>query len=154
VLERAIAARRDLVTEIGERAVASDQPPAETIAELIGSYLDFLAADEHFLALIDRESLAGPGHLYTSPAQLESLRDSVGQLAVQLARGGYRDIDASQLFISCLALCEWPFSHRPLLAGLGLDPRDPAFAAARRRHILALVDAALAAGTLDDMGHC
>lgn len=147
MLDRAIAARRDLVTQIGERAVAANQPPAETIAELIGTYLDFLAADEHFLALIDRESLAGGDHLYTSQAQLESLRDSVAQLAVQLERGGYGDEDPSQLFISCLALCEWPFSHRPLLAGLGLDPRDPEFAAARKRHVLALVTAALAAAT-------
>jgi TetR/AcrR family transcriptional regulator len=142
VLDRAIAARRDLVTQIGERAVAAGQPPAETIAELISTYLDFLAADDHFLALIDRESLSGSGHLYTSGAQLESLRDSVAQLSLQLDRGGYQ-LDPGQLFISCLALCEWPFSHRPLLAGLGVDLGDPVFLATRKRHILELVQAAL-----------
>ncbi len=143
VLDRAIAARRDLVTQIGVRAVAAGQPPAETIAELISTYLDFLAGDDHFLALIDRESLSDSGHLYTSGAQLESLRDSVAQLALQLERGGYGKLDPGQLFISCLALCEWPFSHRPLLAGLGLDLGDPVFLATRKRHILELVRAAL-----------
>lgn len=145
VLDRAIAARRDLVTVIADRAGRANQPPADTIAELISSYLDFLAADRNFLGLVERESLGGGRHLYATEAQVQSLRDSVDQLAVQLDRGGYRDIDPRQLFISCLALCEWPFVHRPLLAGLGLDPRDPEFAATRKRHVLALVRAALQA---------
>ncbi len=144
VLDRAIATRRDLVAEIGERAARANQPPADTIADFVATYLDFLAADRHFLALVDRESLAGGGHLYASEAQLRSLRESVGQLAAQLERGGYDRHDPRQLFISCVALCEWPFAHRPLLAGLGLDPRDPAFIETRKRHILDLIKATLA----------
>lgn len=150
VLDRAVAARRDLVTTISGRAGQANQPPAETIAELISSYLDFLAADRNFLGLVERESLGGGRHLYASAAQLDGLRDSVDELAAQLDRGGYSEIDPRQLFISCLALCEWPFVHRPLLAGLGLDPRDPEFAAARKRHILGLVRATLEAGAAAD----
>jgi AcrR family transcriptional regulator len=143
VLDRAIAARRDLVVAVGERAARAGQPPAETIADMIGGFLDFLAADRHFLPLVDRESLAGGRHLYATDGQLRSLRDSVDRLAALLDRGGYHHVDARQLFISCLALCEWPFAHQPLLAGLGLEATDPGFLAARRRHILALVRAGL-----------
>ncbi len=146
VLDRAIAARRDLVVAVGERAARAGQPPAETIADMIGGFLDFLATDRHFLPLVDRESLAGGRHLYATDPQLRNLRDSVDRLAALLDQAGYGHVDARQLFISCLALCEWPFAHRPLLAGLGLDPTDPDFLAARRRHILALIRAGLEGG--------
>jgi hypothetical protein len=48
--------------------------------------------------------------------------------------------------ISSVGLCEWAFMHRPLVVGLGFDPTDPAFIAERRRHIVALVRAALVHG--------
>ncbi len=86
VLDRVIADRRDLVTAIGERAVQANQPPAETIAELVSTHLDFLAGDRNFLALVDRENLAG---------------------------------------------------------GLGLDSLDAGFLEARKRHVLALIQATL-----------
>ncbi len=143
VLDRAIAARRDLVAEIAQRAVREDQPPTETIADFVATYLDFLAVGPNFLALIDRENLAGGRRLYAAEAQLRSLRESVDLLAGQLRRGGFHHQDPSQLFVTCLALCEWPFAHRPLLAGLGLDPGEPVFLETRKRHILALVAASL-----------
>lgn len=138
VLDRAIAARRELVAALAEQAARTNRPPADTVAEFVGSFLEVLAADPNFLPLVERENLAGR-QLYVSEAQLEGLRRSVDRLAAEMRQGGFRHQDPSHLFISCLALCEWPFAHQPLLAGLGLDPRDPDFLAARKRHILELI---------------
>ena len=146
MLDRAIAQRRDIVEAIGRQAVLADEAPVETILRFIAAHLDSLAADPGFLLLVDRESLSRRPRVYESEAQLQSLRATIEAVAAQLDRGGYDHIDPRQLMISSLGLCEWAFTHRPLVAGLGFDPTDPAFISERKRHIIALVRAALAHG--------
>lgn len=140
VLDRAIATRREVMEAITAEARQADQPPAETIICFVLAYLDFLAGDSHFLRLVDRESLAQRPRVYDSDAQLDDLHQAVERVAAELDRGGYSH-DARQLFISALALCEWPFVHPPLVGGLGYDPVDPAFIRTRKAHVAGFIRA-------------
>ncbi|MGI8558078.1 MAG: TetR/AcrR family transcriptional regulator [Solirubrobacteraceae bacterium] len=146
VLDRAIAARRDRLEMTAVRALSSELSADEGIIEATATYLDTLAKDRNFLRLIDRESL-GERRIYKSEVQLQSLRDGVALIAELLERGGHTDIDARHFFISILGICEWSFSHEPLIAGLGFSADDHAFLAERKRHIAVLVAAALGVQT-------
>lgn len=146
VLDRAIATRREVMETIAEAASELDQPPEDTIIAFVVAYLDFLAGDSNFLRLVDRESLSEQPRVYDSDVQLDSLRRGVDRVGAQLQRAG-QPHDPRQLFITSLALCEWPFVHAPLVGGLGFDPSDPAFIEARKAHIIEVIRAWLRSPT-------
>lgn len=144
VLDRTIAARRERLEASAVRALSGELSADEAIIEATTTYVDTLAADRNFLRLIDRESL-GDHRVYDSEGQLESLHVAVAMIGELLQRGGHTEIDPRHFFISALGLCEWSFSHEPLVTGLGFSAYDPTFVDERKRHISGFVKAVLAA---------
>ena len=139
VLERVFAAELDLVLGAAERAQAADGPAAALVAA-VESFLDFIAARPSFVRLLDREALAGGRALRETAVHAVSMREGLAATAALLAAGPFRPVDPAQVLLDILALCWFPVAHAATFArGLGLDPADPAFAAARKRHVVDLL---------------
>jgi TetR/AcrR family transcriptional regulator len=140
VLERALVAAREVLTEARARAAGAGGAPEALLREGIASYLEFLAARPTFVRLIEWETLSGARFLGTSPAHIGGLRDALALTQEELARGALRPVDPVHLLLSVMGMCWFPYAHADALArSLELDPRAPAFLAARRAHIVDLL---------------
>ena len=139
VLERLFAAELELVLGAAARAQEADGPEAALVAA-IESFFDFLDARPSFVRLLDREALAGGSLLATTAAHRASMGEGLAATAALLANGPFRPLDPAFFLLDILALCWFPIAHAETFArGLGLDPASVAFAAARRRHVVAFV---------------
>lgn len=136
VLSRAFAQAEALVQDAQARATAQGGGVAPLLAELVGSYLDFLSAHPTFIRLVERESLKGGSHLSRNLPHLAAL-----EAGLQAARGQLAPTDdPRQLLLSVMGMCWFPLSQSgTLLPALGLNARDPEFLEARKRHIVSLV---------------
>lgn len=148
VIERVVKDVKDLVGGIRSRATAGGaekRRPEERLAGAVGAYMDFLAARPAFVKLIEREVLDAGRFSGMTPPGIASVSESLGGfgreiLAEGLKRGPFREVDPGQLAISIVALCFFPFAHAGgLLKEIGLDPYDPTFLEARKRHVADLV---------------
>ncbi|MDR7481555.1 MAG: TetR/AcrR family transcriptional regulator [Armatimonadota bacterium] len=140
VLERALTAAREVLTQARARAATAGGAPEALLREAIGSYLAFLAARPTFVRLIEWETLSGARFLGASPAHIGGLREALAVTQEELARGALRSVDPAHLLLSVMGLCWFPFAHADSLTrSLKLDPRTPAFLAARRAHIVDLL---------------
>ncbi len=82
-----------------------------------------------------------------TPPHLAILQDTLAVIAEVLRSGDFRPVEPTQLLVSILALCYFPFAHaNDVLAPLGLDVRDPAFRDALKHHVVALFFHGLRAG--------
>lgn len=128
VLERGRAAARPAF----EAAVTS--PSAEQALEaIVGDLLRFLAHDQNYVLIMQREALA------PRPSLAALLTDeALGEARAGIARAlGQEDPDHFLLELSALAW--FPFAHdRTLVAALGFDARDPAFLRRHRDRIVRL----------------
>ena len=146
VVERMVADIRDFNAETRPRVEvsAAEKNAEEALAFGIEAYIDFLVARPNFVKLVERE-LLDADRLSEDKENLPSLSESLGDpgrsfLAEHYTKNSFRDTNASQLIISIIALCFFPFAHaRGLLKELGLDPRDPAFLVERKRHVVDLL---------------
>src|SRR2546423_8744719 len=95
------------------------------------------------MTLVERESLRRGGVMEGTRVHLSLLRTALGliidELGITAAAG-----DAQQLLLSLLSLCWFPLAHRPLVRDLG-GQLDRQFIEARKRHVVVLLKAALAA---------
>jgi TetR/AcrR family transcriptional regulator len=133
-----------------ERALSlGDLPPAAAMAKLVGFSFDYLAAHPEFIALLNDENGQNARHLGASSrvASMHSplialVRESLRKGA---AEGVFRgDMDALQLYISIAGLAYFYFSNnRTLSAIFGRDLAARRAIAARRRHVIDFVMAAL-----------
>ena len=140
VLERCFAEARQAVLRGRDRALVSQERPEVVLSGVIRDYFDFLAARPTFVRLMEREAL-GDGPPWEGPG----LGVATGQAALaaiveELGFDAGRSEEAAHLLISMVALCWFPLVHADtMINSLGLDARTPAFAEARKRHIVDLI---------------
>lgn len=141
VLERAYAAKR-----AEERSVEVEGlPPAEAMARLVGFNLRYTARHPEFVALLNQENLHQAAYLRRSadvPALYSPIVDALsGVLARGVAARVFRPgVDATQLYISILALGHFYVANRHTLSTIFGAPLDTEVAiAAREEHIVQVV---------------
>jgi AcrR family transcriptional regulator len=140
MLERAFAAARNVLIQAQARASASGGGPDTLLREGIRGYMDFLVARPSFVRLIEWETLSGGRSLGDVPAHIMGLQEALAVAQTELARGVFRPVDPAHMLISIMGLCWFPLAHAAtLLRSLGLDPHDPVFIEARKRHVIDLV---------------
>ena len=140
VLARVFEDSRAVIAESRGRAAAAGGGPEARVAAAVGGFLDFLAARPSFVRLVEREAMAGGELLGERPPHLAFVQEGIAAVADDLASGGFRPVDPVQLLLSFVGMCWFPFAQAEVLArALGTDPRDPAFLAARRRHVVDLL---------------
>ena len=133
-----------------ERALSlGDMPPDEALAKLAGFSFDYLAATPDFIALLNDENGHGGSHVRQS-RELGAMHSPLvaliaATLEAGVAAGSVRDgIDPVQLYISIAALGYFYFSNaRTLSAIFGRDLTKRQHIAARRRHVIEFVSAAI-----------
>jgi len=147
VLERAFAAELEFVGQAQARAAEAGGGPEAELASVVGSFLEFLAERPAFVRLVEREALAGGRLLNATPVHAAALEGGLATARDLIGRGASRPVDPAHLLLDVLALCWFPIAHAETFArGLGLDPADPAFVAARTRHVVDLLLRGLRAG--------
>lgn len=142
VIERAFAARDTVLREAFEplRAWAAADRPTAPLAEVLGAavdaYLGFLTGHPEFVALCERESLAG-GRLASTPHESSAITAALGALR---GRHGLRRFEVTDVVTAFVALCFFPVAHRDtFLPAIGVDPTDSAAAARRRDQVVTVL---------------
>jgi TetR/AcrR family transcriptional regulator len=132
------------------RVLDSDLPPREKIMTYVGTYFDFIASNQVYPKLMQREMMrAREGH---SP-HIEKLVKNyfqpiyarVGELLRQgIAEGEFRKIDPAQFIPSMVAMIIFYFSSAPLVQKIvRFNPLAPERIAERRAAVLDFISAAL-----------
>jgi TetR/AcrR family transcriptional regulator len=145
VLERVYAEIRER-----ERGLSlGDLPPAEAMAKLVAFSFDYLAEHPDFITLLNDENGHRGRHLARSRRMHEMHSPLIALIRRTLkqgaADGAFRDgLDPLQLYISIAGLAYFYFSNnRTLSAIFGRDLAGTRSIAARRRHVVDFVMAAL-----------
>lgn len=140
VLERVYAEIR----EQERRLTLDDLPPRQAMVKLIGFSFDYLATHPDFIALLNDENGHAARHIAASPRMREMHSPLIDQIRRTLRRGAFREVDPLQLYISIAGLAYFYFSNnRTLSAIFDRDLGKAQAIAARRRHVIDLVMAAL-----------
>lgn len=114
-------------------AALSAPSPEHALEAAVGAILDFLAHDQNYVLLMQREALAERPSLAALLAD-EALTDARSAWAHALG-----DDDPEHFFLELSALTWFPFSHdSTVVAALGFDARDPAFLERHRERIVQL----------------
>lgn len=134
VLARVVA-RAEAAMLGAHTRIDSEDDPDSVVATYVGAFLDFLADDEAYLRLIQREALgsASPvASLFGHPVE-----DTLLALAPTAEKAG---TSPERLLLTIIALCWYPFAHEhTLLPALGMEPRDSAFLQEHKQHVVALI---------------
>ena len=143
VLERLIAEREARLEPLAARAVRSFERTGDrrtALEVLISSYIDFLRERPALVRLMGREALDGGRHLAPGPRHSLAVASAIERIAAAAAA------DLDQLMITTVALCFFPFEHNDtMLAAMGRDAMSDEFAAARKRHVVDVLERVLAA---------
>jgi AcrR family transcriptional regulator len=111
--------------------------PEEAVESYVGAFLDFIGREHNFVRLIQREALGDGSRVaefFGRPVD-----DALAALTPAAEIAG---LSPQQLVLDLVALCWYPFAHEhTLLPALGMNPRDPSFLEAQKRHLGALVQA-------------
>ena len=132
------------------RVLDSDLPPREKIMTYVGTYFDFIASNQVYPKLMQREMMrAREGH---SP-HIEKLVKNyfqpiyarVGELLRKgIAEGEFRKIDPAHFIPSVVAMIIFYFSSAPLMQKIvGFNPLAAERIAERRAAVLDFISAAL-----------
>lgn len=134
VLARAVA--RAEAAMLQAHAEIDTQAGAENaVAIYVGAFLDFLAEDEVYLRLIQREALGGASRVATLFGH--PVEDTIAALAPAAEVAG---TSPQRLLLDIYALCWYPFAHEhTLLPALEMSPRDPAFLEEHKQHLVELI---------------
>lgn len=117
-------------------AAASDDELPAALRTAVRAYLEFLHARPTFIAITEREALAGAPLLASVPRQSTSIEDALRTLS---DRRGFR---LSSALVVVLSVGMFPLVHREtLLTPRGIDPTD---AAVLERHTVLVTDLLLA----------
>ena len=132
------------------RVLDSDLPPREKIMTYAGTYFDFIASNQVYPRLMQREMMrAREGH---SPHieklvknYLQPIFARVGELLRQgMAEGEFRTIDPAHFIPSMVAMIIFYFSSAPLMQKIvRFNPLSPGRIAERRAAVLDFISAAL-----------
>ena len=132
------------------RVLDSDLPPREKIMTYVGTYFDFIASNQVYPKLMQREMMrAREGH---SPHIEKLVRNyfqpiyaRVGELLRKgIAEGEFRKIDPAHFIPSMVAMIIFYFSSAPLMQKIvRFNPLAPERIAQRRAAVLDFISAAL-----------
>src|SRR6202521_1602937 len=132
------------------RVLDSDLPPREKIMAYVGTYFDFIASNQVYPKLMQREMMrAREGH---SPHIEKLVRNyfqpiyaRVGELLRKgIAEGEFRKIDPAHFIPSMVAMIIFYFSSAPLMQKIvRFNPLAPERIAERRAAVLDFISAAL-----------
>src|ERR1700732_754481 len=132
------------------RVLDSDLPPREKIMTYVGTYFDFIASNQVYPKLMQREMMrAREGH---SPHieklvknYLQPIYVRVGELLRKgIAEGEFRKIDPAHFIPSMVAMIIFYFSSAPLMQKIvRFNPLSPERIAERRAAVLDFISAAL-----------
>ena len=132
------------------RVLDSDLPPREKIMTYMGTYFDFIASNQVYPKLMQREMMrAREGHsphiekLVTN--YFQPIYARVGDLLRKgIAEGEFRKIDPAHFIPSMVAMIIFYFSSAPLMQQIvGFNPLAPERIAERRAAVLDFISAAL-----------
>jgi TetR/AcrR family transcriptional regulator len=132
------------------RVLDSDLPPREKIMTYVGTYFDFIASNQVYPKLMQREMMrAREGHsphlekLVTN--YLQPIYARVGELLRKgIAEGEFRKIDPAHFIPSMVAVIIFYFSSAPLMQKIvGFNPLAAERIAERRAAVLDFISAAL-----------
>jgi TetR/AcrR family transcriptional regulator len=132
------------------RVLDSDLPPRQKIVAYVGAYFDFIASNQNYPRLMQREMMrAREGH----SAHIESVIKKyiqpifrrVGEVLRQgIADGEFRNVDPAHFIPSMVAMIVFYFSGAPVLQKIvRFNPLTPERIAERRAAVLDFVSAAL-----------
>jgi len=118
-------------------ASAPAQPLRAVLSRCVGAYLEFLRERPTFVALLEREALAGGGRLREIEAGSTVIEDAFAALRRRAKAHGLRNFDAAEAVLCLVSLAYTPFALRGTMLRRGhLDPDDPAYLRRRCRHIV------------------
>ncbi len=132
------------------RVLDSDLPPREKMMAYVGAYFDFIASNQMYPRLMQREMMsAREGH----STQIEKLIKNyikpifgkVGEVIRQgIADGEFRPVNPAHFVPSMVAMIVFYFSSAPVMQRIvGFNPLTPERIAERRAAVLDFVSAAL-----------
>jgi len=140
VLARVLTAEAELVLAAQERATAAGGGPEEVLTAVVDGFVDFLVARPSFVLLVEREAAAGGATLAEVAAETPTVQVGLASLGQFLAGPAFGPAEPAPTLLSLIALCWFPLAHANTFArGLGLDAHAPAFLAAWKRHVVALM---------------
>jgi len=147
VLERLLSEREQRLEPLAVRAADEFERTGElrpALELLIDGYIDFLLERTALVRLMGREALAGGRHLAPGPRHSVAVAGGLARFLRSLSPRSGPAIDPQQLLISVVALCFFPIEHNDtMLAAMGLDATGAGFAAARKRHVVDLLERVL-----------
>lgn len=123
---------------------APDAAPAslrDRMVALVGVYVDFLAANQTFVRMVQRE-VSGGRHVEHITAQMVPLFES-GAAILHAAYPETREgpLSAAQLLVSFYGMAVSWVTYAPIVHGLiGEDPLSPRGLATRKAHLARMVD--------------
>ncbi|HXR14196.1 MAG TPA: TetR family transcriptional regulator [Solirubrobacteraceae bacterium] len=145
VLERLLAEREDRLEPLASRAAEELERGGglrPALELLIDGYIDFLRERPALVRLMGREALDGGRRL--APGPRHSIAVAGGLARFVAASANAPAIDVEQLLITTVALCFFPIEHNDtMLAAMGLDAASEAFACARKRHVVDVLEQVL-----------
>jgi TetR/AcrR family transcriptional regulator len=132
------------------RALDTNLPPREKIIAYAGTYFDFVASNQLYPRLMQREMMrAKEGH----SAHLEKvIKDYIQPIFVRvsevmragIAQGDFRPVDPVHFVPSMVAMIVFYFSSAPVMQKIvGFNPLSPERIAERRAAVLDFISAAL-----------
>lgn len=118
------------------RSMPPDANVDEVLERFVGAYLKYLAANRKIVRLLQFE-MVGATERSASGIGGALFEEGLVILRAAFRRVGIKGVEARHTLLSIVALCFYPFMTKGI--GFDADPFDPAFVAARKRHILALL---------------
>jgi TetR/AcrR family transcriptional regulator len=148
VLERLLAAREERLEPLAARAAAELERGGRlrpALELLIDGYIDFLRERPALVRLMAREALGGGSRLAPGPRHSVAVEGGLSRFVRSLSPRPGPSVDPEQLLITTVALCFFPLEHNDtMLAAMGLDATGEAFATARKRHVVDVLERILA----------
>ena len=140
VLDRCFGEVRHAVQAGRDRALASGESPEVVLEGAVSDYFDFLVSRPNFIRLLEREALAARGTLPEAAVEVQTGREALAALAVELGLDPSPSGEAAHLLLSIIALCWFPVVHASTVAqAVGIKVEGAAALARRKRHVIDLV---------------
>ena len=132
------------------RALDSDLPPREKILAYVGAYFDFIASNQIYPKLMQREMMrAREGHwLHIDRlvrTYFQPIYQRLGELLQKgIAEGEFRKVDPAHFIPSMISMIVFYFSSAPVMRRIvRFNPLSPERIAERRAAVLDFISAAL-----------
>jgi TetR/AcrR family transcriptional regulator len=146
VLDHAFSGMKTKVFQV----LDSDLPPREKIMAYVGAYYDFIASNQIYPKLMQREMMrAREGHSAhidrLVKTYFQPIYRRVGELLYKgIADGEFRQVDPAHFVASMVAMIVFYFSGAPVMQRIvGFNPLSPERIAERRAAVLDFISAAL-----------